>query len=157
MWKRQHLPNVPYIPTRKTADRQLEWYDETERDRLLDGIFDTQPKWYTFFYLTMRLGLRRGEVYTISRDRVREVPSQLVIDRAVQEGKGDRPALLVPRKNNRTLTLALTDDLVDAIRPPGNPCTAPAGARFDAVRATSRQRHVNPQLTETIKGISKPK
>ena len=43
-------------------------------------------------------------------------PPQLVIDRAVQEGKGDRPALLVPRKNNRVLTLALTDDLVDAIR-----------------------------------------
>ena len=226
MWKRQHLPTVPYIPTRKTADRPLEWYDETERDRLLDGIFDTRPEWYTFFYLTMRLGLRRGEVYAISRDRVRDIPPQLVIDRAVQEGKGDRPALLVPRKNNRTLTLALTDDLVDAIRwhvrqgyagpdflfsqdgrfhkrvnahtrplravqralglrelphhkigrhsvasqaatsghsirtiqaqlghlssasteqirPPGNPCAAPAGARFNAVRATSRQRQVN--------------
>ena len=116
MWTREYLAAVPYIPTRKTVELQHEWYSEAERDRLLDGIFETCPEWYAFFYLTTRLGLRRGEVYAISRDRVREVPPQLVIDRAVQEGKGDRPALLVPRKNNRVLTLALTDDLVDAIR-----------------------------------------
>jgi hypothetical protein len=32
------------------------------------------------------IGLRRGEVYAVSLDRIREVPPLLVVDRAVQEG-----------------------------------------------------------------------
>jgi integrase len=116
MWKRGCLASVPYVPTQRVPEQHPNWYTEEDRDRLLDGIFDTYPEWYLFFYLTTRLGLRRGEVYAISKDRVRDIPPQLIIDRAVQEGKGDRPAQLVPRKNNRALTLTLTQDVMDAIR-----------------------------------------
>jgi integrase len=116
MWKRGCLASVPYVPTQRVPEQHPNWYTEEDRDRLLDGIFDTYPEWYLFFYLTTRLGLRRGEVYAISKDRVRDIPPQLIIDRAVQEGKGDRPAQLVPRKNNRALTLRLTQDVMDAIR-----------------------------------------
>jgi integrase len=116
MWKRGRLASVPYVPTQRVPEHSPGWYAEVERDRLLDGIFEMYPQWYLFFYLTTRLGLRRGEVYAISRDRVRDIPPQLIIDRAVQEGKGDRPAQLVSRKNNRALTLALTEDVMAAIR-----------------------------------------
>ena len=74
------------------------------------------PQWYAFFYLTTRLGLRTGEVYAISRDRIRDIPPQLIVDRSVQRGNKERPAMLGPRKNNKVLTLALTEDVVDAIR-----------------------------------------
>ena len=74
------------------------------------------PRWYAFFYLTTRLGLRRGEVYAISRDRVREVPPLLVVDRAVQEGYKERRPKLITRKNDRVLTLGLPSDVVDAVR-----------------------------------------
>jgi integrase len=69
-----------------------------------------------YFYLTMRLGLRRGEVYALAKSRIRESPPQLIIDRAVQRGAKDRPARLGTRKNNKTLTLSLTPDVADAIR-----------------------------------------
>jgi hypothetical protein len=54
--------------------KQPRWCTEAERHRLLEGMFEMQPRWYAFFYLTTRLGLRTGEVYAISRDRVRNVP-----------------------------------------------------------------------------------
>lgn len=116
MWKRGLLASVPYVPMESVPEARAEWYTEEERDRLLDGMFRMQPRWYTFFYLTTRLGLRTGEVYAISRTRIRDIPPQLIIDRAVQRGTKARPALLGPRKSNKTLTLALTPDVVDAIR-----------------------------------------
>ena len=83
---------------------------------MLFGIFEMHPQWYTFFYLTTRLGLRAGEVYAVARSRIRDVPPQLIVDRAVQRGNKSRPAMLGPRKNNKALTLALTEDVADAIR-----------------------------------------
>ena len=97
-------------------ERATDWYTEEERDRLLAGMFEMFPRWYAFFYLTTRLGLRTGEVYAIARDRIRDIPPELIIDRAVQRGNKERPAMLGPRKNNKLLTLALTEDVVDAIR-----------------------------------------
>ena len=32
------------------------------RDWILEGMFEMQRRWYAFFYLTTRLGLRIGEV-----------------------------------------------------------------------------------------------
>jgi len=55
-------------------------------------------------------------VYAISRDRIREVPPLLIIDRAVQEGYKERRPKLITRKNDRVLTLRLPSDVVDAIR-----------------------------------------
>ena len=116
MWKRGHLQAVPHVPAESVPDVAPDWYTESERDRLLAGIFEMYPQWYAFFYLTTRLGLRRGEVYAISRDRVREVPPLLVVDRAVQEGYKERRPKLITRKNNRVLTLGLPTDVMDAIR-----------------------------------------
>ena len=116
MWKRGLLAAVPYVPMERVPEARAEWYTEEERDRLLDGMFRMQPRWYTFFYLTTRLGLRTGEVYAISKTRTRDIPPQLIIDRAVQRGWKQRPAVLGPRKSNQSLTLALTPDVVDAIR-----------------------------------------
>jgi integrase len=116
MWKRGHLTSVPYVPMESAPERAPKWYTEEERDRLLQGMFEMYPQWYAFFYLTTRLGLRTGEVYAIARDRIRDIPPQLIVDRSVQRGNKERPAMLAPRKNNKVLTLALTEDVVDAIR-----------------------------------------
>jgi len=107
---------TPYVPTQRVPMTEPVWYGEEERDRLLDGMFRLQPRWYLFFYLTTRLGLRTGEVYAISKSRIRDIPPQLIVDRAVQRGNKERPALLGTRKNNRSLTLSLAQDVVDAIR-----------------------------------------
>lgn len=115
-WKRGKLDRLPYVPMLKTAKTSKEWYSKAERDRLLDEIYDRAPHWYLFFYLTCRLGLRVGEVYAISRDRVREDPALLRIDRQVQRGTKDREAMLATRKNNEDLTLPLPADVLKAIR-----------------------------------------
>jgi integrase len=114
--KRNLLQSIPYVPTEKVIRKQPRWYNEAERDRLLTGMFEMQPRWYAFFYLTTRLGLRTGEVYAISRDRVRDVPPTLIVDRAVQRGYKDRPAMLGSRKNHEVYTTALGRDVLEAIR-----------------------------------------
>ena len=95
---------------------QPRWHNEAERDRLLRGMFETQPRRYAFFYLTTRLGLRTGEVYAISRDRIRDVPPTLIVDRAVQRGYKDRPAMLGSRKNHEVYATALGRDVLEVIR-----------------------------------------
>jgi hypothetical protein len=103
--KRNLLQSIPYVPTEKVIRKQPRWYNEAERDRLLRGMFETQPRWYAFFYLTTRLGLRTGEVYAISRDRIRDVPPTLIVDRAVQRGYKDRPAMLGRRRSGYPYSL----------------------------------------------------
>jgi len=115
-WKRGLLPSVPYVPMESVPRKHKEWYTEQERDRLLAGMFRLQPRWYLFYYLTVRLGLRLSEVYAISVDRVRDIPPQLVVDRQVQRGHQDRQAKLITRKNDEAYVLDLPDDVMEAIR-----------------------------------------
>jgi integrase len=115
MWQREKLSHVPYMPMVSAPRKHHDWYTQEERDRLLDGMFRLQPRWYLFFYLTCRLGLRRGEVYAISRARIREAPPQIVIDQQVQRGTKTRRPKLDTRKNDEAYTLEITQDVVDAI------------------------------------------
>jgi len=116
MWKRGKLQHVPYVPMERVPTRHQDWYTQEERDRLLDGMFRMYPQWYLFFYLTCRLGLRRGEIYAITHTQVRDVPPTLIVDQQVQRGIKTRPAMLIQRKNNEAYTLALSQDVVEAIR-----------------------------------------
>jgi integrase len=115
MWKRGKLTHVPYVPTEKVPRKSPEWYTTEERDLLLDGMFRLQPRWYLFFYITCRLGLRRGEVYAISHRQIRHIPPRLIVDQQVQRGSKTRPPELITRKNDEAYTLELTQDVLDAI------------------------------------------
>jgi len=117
-WKRGKLKALPYVPMDSVPRNHAEWYDQQERDRLLDEMYRSYPQWYAFFYLTCRLGLRRGEVYALTHDQVRFDRRQIVVDRAAQVGnkKKKRPALIVTRKNDEAYVLEVSDDVLDAIR-----------------------------------------
>jgi integrase len=115
MWRREKLKYVPYIPKEPVPQKHQDWYTQEERDQLLDGMFRLQPQWYLFFYLTCRLGLRRGEVYAISREKVRKSPPQLVVDQQVQVGTKTRSAKITTRKNNEAYTLGLSQDVIAAV------------------------------------------
>ncbi|MEM6730846.1 MAG: tyrosine-type recombinase/integrase [Myxococcota bacterium] len=115
-WRRGRLDSVPYVPLVRTTKTQKDWYSKKERDLLLDAIFRDSPEWYCFFYLSMRLGLRRGEVYGITLDQLREDPPMLLVDRQIQQGKKDRPAMENRRKSNEAYSMGLPLDVVDAIQ-----------------------------------------
>ncbi len=117
MWKRQKLASLPYIPKEKETRKPIEWYTLEERDAFLAGIYEQFPQWFLFFYATMRLGLRAGEVYALSRSRTRTdaKPASILIDRAVQQGRTNRPAMLKNRKNHEAYMVEITQDIVDAI------------------------------------------
>jgi integrase len=115
-WKRGTLAAILCVPTERAPKSKPDWYSEAERDRFLAEMFARQPRWYLFFYLSARLGLRVSEVYAIARSRLRDIPPQLIIDRGVQRGTKDRPAMLVSRKNNEAYSLDVTEDILDAIR-----------------------------------------
>ena len=114
-WKRGKLSHLPYIPTVKVPKKHAERYTTEERDQLLDGMFRLQPRWYLFFYLSCRLGLRASEVYALSHRQVRHVPPQLIIDQQVQRGTKKRPPKLITRKNDEAYSLEITQDVLDAI------------------------------------------
>ena len=116
MRRREKLPYVPYVPMVEAPKKHQDWYSQEDRDRLLDGMFRLQPQWFLFFYLTCRLGLRRGEVYAISRNKIRKDPAQLVVDAQVQRGTKTREAKLISRKNDEAYTLEITQDVVDAVK-----------------------------------------
>jgi integrase len=116
MWKRAKLTYPPFIPMESVSKKHHDWYTEEERDRFLAGMFRLHPQWYLFFYVTCRLGLRRGEVYAITRRQIREKPPQLIVDQQVQTAKGERSPKLISRKNDEVLTLAITQDVLDAIQ-----------------------------------------
>ena len=82
----------------------------------LEGVSWARANTSSWLHLTVRLGLRVSEIYAISRSRLRDIPPQLTVDRAVQRGTTDRPAKLITRKNNEGYVLDLTQDIVDAIR-----------------------------------------
>ncbi|MCP4604275.1 MAG: hypothetical protein GY847_27755 [Proteobacteria bacterium] len=116
MWKRERLTHVPFVPKEKVPKKAKAWYTTEERDQLLDGMFHLQPRWYLFFYLTCRLGLRRGEVYAISHRQIRHIPPSLVIDQQVQVGSKTRDAKVIDsRKNGEDYTLEVTQDVLDAV------------------------------------------
>ncbi len=115
LWKRSLLKGVPYVPMEPVETKHVDWYTETERDQLLEGLFRLEPQWYLFYYLTTRLGLRTGEVYAIMHRQVRREPPQLVVDQAVQRGTKTRDAQLVPRKNSEAYVLDLTSDIMAAV------------------------------------------
>lgn len=115
MWKRGKLSHVPYVPMEPVVLKHQDWYTVEERDMLMDGIFRRYPEWYLFFNLTCRLGLRRGEVYAITRRQVRHIPPRLIIDQQVQQGLNKRPAMIIPRKNNEAYSLEISQDVLDAI------------------------------------------
>ncbi len=116
MWKRGKLKYVPYVPKESVPTKLVGWYTEQQRDQLLDGLFEHFPHWYLFFYLTCRLGLRRGEVYAISYRQIRDIPPVLVVDQALQKGTKERQVKIIFRKNNAAYELMLTEDIIDAIR-----------------------------------------
>jgi len=116
MWKRGRLPSVPYVPMEKVPRKLPEWYTQEQRDLYLDGVFRWYPEWYLFFYLCCRLGLRVAENYAVTHRQVRHIPPTLIVDQQVQRGYKDRPAMIIPRKNNEAYSLELTQDVLDAIQ-----------------------------------------
>lgn len=113
-WKRQKLAHVPWIPMETVPKKHVEWYSVDERDRFLKGVYDLQPQWYLFFYLTMRLGLRCGEIYPIEHSKFMRERGRVLIDQAAVRGTTTRPLVLKLRKGNDTLVLEVTSDVFDA-------------------------------------------
>ena len=115
--KREKLKFVPYVPRVAVPDKTTQWYPMEEREELLAGMYELFPRWYLFFYLSMRLGLRTGEVYPIEREQLRDNPLSIAIDRAAIRGEKERPAQIVPyRKNEEQWTLLITPDVWEAVQ-----------------------------------------
>ena len=116
-WKRGWLEHVPYVPMEKLPTKHVDWYQLGERDRLLQGMFELQPQWYFFFYLTARCGLRVGEMYPMEHEQFRQELLQIVVDRAAQRGHKARPVIVKRfRKGGDTNLLHVTDDIMSAYR-----------------------------------------
>ncbi|UCF47125.1 MAG: hypothetical protein JSU89_08055, partial [Myxococcales bacterium] len=43
---RELIDTIPHVPTERVIRKQPKWYTEQERDRLLGGMYEMQPRWY---------------------------------------------------------------------------------------------------------------
>jgi integrase len=113
---RDLLMSMPIIPKAKETRKAVQWYTEEQRDQLLNGFLRHRPHWYFFFYITMRLGLRVGEVYAIEHRQFKRTPPTLIVDQAAQRGntKKGREVDLKSRKNEEVLVLDLEEDILAA-------------------------------------------
>ncbi|MEI9951643.1 MAG: hypothetical protein WDO74_22350 [Pseudomonadota bacterium] len=115
MWKRSKLKSVPYVPMESVPQKHVGWYTRQERDKLLEGIYRLEPQWYLFYYLTVRLGLRTGEVYGVAHSRILREGMQLVVDQVVQRGTKTRASRLSTRKTDEAYVLDITPDILAAV------------------------------------------
>jgi len=115
MWKRSKLKSVPYVPMESVPQKHVGWYTRQERDQLLEGIYRLEPQWYLFYYLTVRLGLRTGEVYAVSHRQILREGMQLVVDQVVQRGTKTRASRLSTRKTDEAYVLDITPDILAAV------------------------------------------
>lgn len=113
-WKREWLASPPFVPMEPLPRRAPEWYSLQERDALLQGMFELQPQWYLFFYLTVRYGLRSHEIYPIEHRQFERDKATLRIDQAATRGTSARPSELKLRKGNDMLVLGLPPDVLAA-------------------------------------------
>ena len=114
-WRRNLLPHPPWMQRAKEADKPERWYTVEQRDRFLAGVFEHAPQWYLFFYMTARLGLRRGELYALTHDKFRRDTMEILIDCRAVPGKQDRESFIAPgRKSGDTLLLRVSQDVFDA-------------------------------------------
>jgi integrase len=115
---RKWILYTPWTPREVEREKVERWYTVEQRDRFLEGVFDLAPNWYLFFYLTVRVGLRRGEVYALSHRQFDRERMRLVIDRRAIRGTKSRPARILPgrkaRRGQSVLELAVSQDIFDA-------------------------------------------
>jgi integrase len=106
----EFIDRVPRIRRLKVAPARYDWLSRDESERFLQAIERHYPQWKAVFWIALRTGLRRGEIFGLHWSDVDLVARHLTVRYGVYRGRLSTP------KNGRTRTIPLTRGLTEVLR-----------------------------------------
>jgi integrase len=104
------LDRLPRIKKLKVAPSKFDWLTQDESARFLDAIDKHYAQWRAIFWIALRAGLRRGEIFALQWDDVDLIARILTVRRSVYRGK------LVAPKGGRERSIPMTGQLTQVIK-----------------------------------------
>jgi len=104
------IAKVPRIRKLRAPDRELDFLDFEEAERLLAAAAEKEPEWYPIVLLALRTGLRIGELFELRWGDVDLVVGKLVVRRNVVRGIVGTP------KSGRSREIPLSWQTVEILR-----------------------------------------
>lgn len=110
------IPDKPKLPTvdkKKGTNRAL-FYTPEQQQLFLAWTYQHAPMWFCFWYLGMRLGIRKGEIFALKKNCITN-DKKIVISQTVAFNRENK-AVLQTRKNNQPYTIRVTPDVEEVIQ-----------------------------------------
>ncbi len=86
------------------------FWDREQSEAFLSSIRELEPKWYPFFLLALRTGMRQGELFGLQWGDLDFVKRKIHIKRAMRKRVVHTP------KNNRFRMVPMTDQVHDTLK-----------------------------------------
>ena len=103
------IEQVPKVKRLRVPPVDFDWLTAHETKRFLVAVDDHYPQWRALFWLALRTGMRRGELFSLEWDDFDLVAGRVQVRKGVFCGKLQTP------KNGKSRTLPLTSRLVGVV------------------------------------------
>ena len=103
------ISSVPKIRLLKVPPQDFDWLTRSESKLFLAAVDEHHPQWRALFWLALRTGLRRGELFALQWKDVDLDPGAVHVRRGVFRGRLESP------KGGRARTVPMTRRLVSVV------------------------------------------
>ncbi len=103
------IREMPTIRMMRKQVEPTEWLRPDESERLLDATKAMNLRWFTFFYVALRTGLRKGEIFGLHWSEIDLERRRLTVRYTVWMGQLGTP------KNGKSREVPIAADLVDVL------------------------------------------
>lgn len=104
------LDKLPTIRRLPVPPAKFDWLNQEESQRFLAAIAKHYPQWEALFWLALRTGMRRGELFALSWGDVDLVAGRVTVRHSVYRGR------FVAPKSGRERTIPLTHGVVEVVQ-----------------------------------------
>ena len=104
------VDRVPRIRRLSVPPCKFDWLTREESERFLASVEKHYPQWRAFFFMALRTGMRRGELFGVFWDDVDLVAETVTVRRSVYRGS------FVSPKNGRERTIPMTPKLTAILK-----------------------------------------
>lgn len=137
---------LPVVRLLKIPTQSFDWLTKDETKRFLAAIDEHYPQWKALFYLALRTGMRRGEMFALRWVDLDLANARVNVRHSVFRGRLEAP------KSGRSRTIPLTPQLVTILREHKAAQTLETEFVFPAATGmlTTHQNHVDRPLVGAL-------
>lgn len=103
------LDRVPKVRKLRAAPGAFDWLTAEESARFLAAVEEHYPQWRTLFWIALRTGMRRGEIFGLEWDAVDLDARIVTVNHSVYRGRLDAP------KSGKSRAIPMTARLAQVI------------------------------------------